>query len=72
MGNHDEMNRLIRQKLGLDEPAQNEPAQDEPEPTGPGSADGAAGTGQGPRVSPATRMNRAIRSAWKRRRGKVG
>jgi len=64
----DEMNRLIRQKLGLEEPAQG------PEPSGPahGSADGAAGSGQSPRVSEAARWNNAVRSAWLRKRGKVG
>lgn len=67
MGNHDEMNRLIRQKLGLDEPSQ-----DEPEPgKGHGSADGGAGVGQKPRVSPNQRMNRALVDAWRRRTGRI-
>lgn len=69
MGNHDEMNRLIRQKLGLDEPSQ-----DEPEPgKAQGSADGAAGTTNSrPKSSPNQRMNKALVDAWLRRRGKVG
>jgi len=58
------MNALIRGQLGQEPPKE--------EPGSAGSADGAAGSNYKPRLSINRQMNEALRSAWLRRKGRVG
>jgi len=68
MATNDKINAALRAAFGQPVEVADPPAP-EPEPAGLGSADGGSGMGSQPRESTATKMNREIRKAWKRRRG---
>lgn len=72
MKTNDAINDLLRRAAGrIPNPERDESASPDGGNVFLGSADGGAGTGQGPRLSGAAKWNQALRNAWLRRRGRV-
>lgn len=72
MTTNEEISDAIRKAAGrIPNPERDESASPDGGNVFLGSADGGAGTGSGPRLSAGEMMNRAIRAAWGRRRGRL-